>query len=241
MACDEALSRFGCTSTVSAIGSRTLHPPRAPRRRCDCDPRIGCPAGVLELVDRPGLGPGARKSVGVRVPPPASLPTPGISAGAQGLRRATRARAAGGPGRCGARRRTRGSSPGRPAPSSSSRAWRAKSTFITGSRRPWAMKTRVPVRLGQVRLPALHGRDEAAEREDAGRRGAVGAEAERVAHHRAHREAAQHRALGADARALPELVVERGELAIGGPEGVGVGIAHARDDVPVVAGPARAE
>src|SRR5207249_10015772 len=29
-------------------------------------------AGVLKLEDRPGLGPGARKSVGVRIPPPAS-------------------------------------------------------------------------------------------------------------------------------------------------------------------------
>ena len=70
LAFDEALSRFGCTSTVSAIGSGTLHPPEAPRSRCDLR-SSGHPAGVLELVDRPGLGPGARKSVWVQVPPPA--------------------------------------------------------------------------------------------------------------------------------------------------------------------------
>ncbi len=70
LAFDEALSRFGCTSTVSAIGSRTLHPPEAPRRQCDLRSSAH-PAGVLELVDRPGLGPGARKSVWVRLPPPA--------------------------------------------------------------------------------------------------------------------------------------------------------------------------
>ena len=38
---------------------------RAPR------PTIAVPAGVLELAYRPGLGPGARKSLGVRIPPPA--------------------------------------------------------------------------------------------------------------------------------------------------------------------------
>src|SRR4051812_21038119 len=33
--------------------------------------RIDSAAGVLELAYRPGLGPGARKSLGVRIPPPA--------------------------------------------------------------------------------------------------------------------------------------------------------------------------
>ena len=91
----------------------------------------------------------------------------------------------------------------------------------------------------EVGLPAVDDRDEAREREDPGRRRAVGAQAERVAHHRAHREAAEHRPLRRDAGALPQLVVEGGELRVGGVEGVGVGIADARHDVPVVAGPAR--
>ena len=69
--------------------------------------------------------------------------------------------------------------------------------------------------------------------------GRSGAQAERVAHHGAHREAAEHRALGRDAGALPELVVERGERVVGGAERLGVGVADARHDVPVVAGPAR--
>lgn len=36
-------------------------------------PLTSSPAGVLELADRPGLGPGARKSVWVQIPPPASF------------------------------------------------------------------------------------------------------------------------------------------------------------------------
>lgn len=45
---------------------------------------------------------------------------------------------------------------------------------------------------GQVRRPAIHRRDEPGEGEDAGDRWPVCAEAHRVAHHRAHREAAKH-------------------------------------------------
>ena len=43
---------------------------------------------------------------------------------------------------------------------------------------------------------------------------------------------------GVEAGALPELVVELGERRERRMEGVGIGEAHARNDVPVVAGPA---
>src|SRR5215210_3592607 len=70
VAFDSAFSRLGWTTTVSAIGGQSN-----PGRECACrfgaDLESGYPAGVLELADRPGLGPGARKSVWVRVPPPA--------------------------------------------------------------------------------------------------------------------------------------------------------------------------
>src|SRR5438045_3705951 len=56
----------------------------------------------------------------------------------------------------------------------------------------------------EVGLPALDDRDEAREREDARGRRAVRAETERVAHHRAHREAAEHRLLGREPGALPQ-------------------------------------
>ena len=76
------------------------------------------------------------------------------------------------------------------APRAARRARRAKPTSMTGSARPCAMKTARRPR--QIGLPALDLGHEAGEGEDAGRRRAVRAEAERVAHHRAHREAAEH-------------------------------------------------
>ena len=91
----------------------------------------------------------------------------------------------------------------------------------------------------EIGLPAVDDGDEAREGEDPGGRRAVGPEAERVAHHRAHREAAQHGLPRAEAGARPQLVVQGGELGVGGVEGVGVGIADAWHDVPVVARPAR--
>ena len=51
---------------------------------------------------------------------------------------------------------------------SRSRAARPNSTLITGSRRPWAIHDRQPGARGQVRRPAVDGRDEAAQRDDAG-------------------------------------------------------------------------
>ena len=92
-----------------------------------------------------------------------------------------------------------------------------------------------PRAVGQGRLPSLHGRHEAREREDARRRRSLAPEPERVAHHRAHREPAEDGALRADAGALPQVVVEVGEPAEGGVKGLGVGIADAGNDVPVVA------
>src|ERR1700704_4853732 len=86
--------------------------------------------------------------------------------------------------------------------------------------------------------PALDGRDEAGECEDAGGRWSIGAERERVAHHGAHREAAEDGLRGRDAGALPQLVVKPAEQLVGGAERVRVRKADARDDVPVVARPA---
>src|ERR1700722_16276679 len=63
----------------------------------------------------------------------------------------------------------------------------------------------------QIRRPPFNRGDEPGEREDAGRNGPFGVQAERVAHHRPHREAAQHRPRVGDSRPLPELVVKRGQ------------------------------
>src|SRR3954452_21028542 len=52
--------------------------------------------------------------------------------------------------------------------------------------------------VGEARLPALEGREEAAEAEYPSRRWPLGAEARRVAHHRAHRKAAKHSSLRPD-------------------------------------------
>ena len=89
-----------------------------------------------------------------------------------------------------------------------------------------------------IRPPALDGGDEAREGEDPRRRRAPAVEPERVAHDRAHREPAEHGLRGRDAGALPQVVVERGERRVRGAEGVRVGVADARHDVPVAARPA---
>jgi hypothetical protein len=87
--------------------------------------------------------------------------------------------------------------------------------------------------------PTFDGWDEARHRKDPGRRRTIGSERERVAHHRPHREAAEHGALRPEAGALPQLVVELGEQGVGGVEGLGLGKADARYDVPVAARPSR--
>ena len=101
------------------------------------------------------------------------------------------------------------------------------------------MKTRVLPGPPEVRLPSLDDGYEAGEREDAGRGRPVSAQTQRVAHHRAHGEPAEHRPLRRDSGALPDLVVEVGQLPVRGVEGLRIRVADARDDVPVVAGPAR--
>ena len=152
---------------------------------------------------------------------------------------ATRPRPRGRAGRSGGRRPTRGRSTSRPPSSSCSRARRPKPTSMIGSLRPWATKAAVSRRSSKLgrqssttgtkplkaRIPATAGRS---------RR-----QPHRVAHHRAHREAAEHGAGGLDAGLGPEPVVQLGERLAGGVEGVVVGIADARDQVPVVAGRAR--
>ena len=86
---------------------------------------------------------------------------------------------------------------------------------MTGSRRPWAMNTRrsgAAARSGSQ--PSTTGMNPEKARMP-GRDRAVPVQAERVAHHRAHREAAEDRGSGADAGPLPLLVVERRELRVG--------------------------
>ena len=75
--------------------------------------------------------------------------------------------------------------------------------------------------------------DEAAHGHDPGRRRAPGAEPEGVGHHRALREAAEDRALPRHAGELAGS--SRCSERVGGVEGVGVGVADARHDVPVAA------
>ena len=110
---------------------------------------------------------------------------------------------------------------------------------MTGSRRPWVMNTPMCRAVGQGRLPPLHSRDEARERENARRCRPPARQPERVAHHGAHGEAAEDGALRADAGVLPHPVVEVGELGEGGVKGVGIRVADAGDDVPVVSRQAR--
>ena len=90
-----------------------------------------------------------------------------------------------------------------PPASSSSRARWANSIPMTGSLRPWATKAPVPRRSSKRGCPVLHRRHEAAEGEDPGDRRTLAAQRHRVAHHRAHREAAEHRPLRSDARSPP--------------------------------------
>ena len=113
---------------------------------------------------------------------------------------------------------------------------RASSTPMIGSWRPCAMNARRTLTVGQARAPALEHGDEPGEGEYPGGRGPVGAEPERVAHHGAHREAAEHGLRGTQAGALPQLVVQRRQLAVGRVERLGVGIADTRHEVPVKAG-----
>ena len=109
---------------------------------------------------------------------------------------------------------------------------------MIGSLRPWAMNTRVHSRPASSGCqPSTVGTKPENARIPPGPAG--GAEPERVAHHRAHREAAEHGPLRTEPRALPQLVVEAGELVVRGVEGVVVRVADSRHHVPVVAGPAR--
>ena len=128
-----------------------------------------------------------------------------------------------------ARRRARGRSRRRRRPSSASRA--ALGELDADHRVAAAVgDPHRQARAVEVGAPALDGRDEAAHRDDPRRRRAPGAEAERVGHDRALREAAEDRALPRHAGELGDVALQ--EL-VGGVEGVGVGEADARHDVPV--------
>src|SRR5436305_4198377 len=90
--------------------------------------------------------------------------------------------------------------------------------------------------IGEARLPALDRRHEAAEGEDPRRRRPLGVQPRRVAHHRPHREAAEHGPLRRDPSLLPEPVVEIGQGGAGGLEALRIGMADPRHQIPVVAG-----
>ncbi len=87
----------------------------------------------------------------------------------------------------------------------------------------------------EIRLPALHGRHEPAQRDQRGRTRTAAAEPERERHHRALREAAEHDLLRRERQPVEPL----GERREAGPEALRVGEADARHDVPVC--PARRE
>ena len=88
-------------------------------------------------------------------------------------------------------------------------------------------------RRGEVDLEALHGGNEARQGDDRSRAGTPAAQAERVAHHRALREAAEHRPAGGDARLLGQPVQPLARETIRGQERVGVGIADLAYRVPM--------
>ncbi len=87
--------------------------------------------------------------------------------------------------------------------------------------------------LGEVELEALDGRDEAAQRDQRGRRRAAAAEPERVAHHGALREAAEHGARRGHPRGLCKRVEPRRHQRQRLEEGLRIGVADPRDHVPV--------
>ena len=124
--------------------------------------------------------------------------------------------------------------------SAAARAARGRTpTSITGSRGAVGDEHAQP---GAARGPAASPRRSGMKPEKAripAGAGRSAAEAEGVAHHRSHREAAQHGPLGADPGARPQLIVELGERPVGGGEGVGIGVADARHQIPVVAGRSR--
>src|SRR4051794_40177433 len=64
----DAFARLGCSMVTasSSMPARTIQSAAGRVRRY-----VVARAGVVELVDTPALGAGARESLGVRVPPPA--------------------------------------------------------------------------------------------------------------------------------------------------------------------------
>lgn len=88
----------------------------------------------------------------------------------------------------------------------------------------------------QMRLPIVDDRDEPTEGKDPCHRRPIGSKGHRVAHHRSHGEATEHRSGGLDPGLVPEPVVQLGESGAGGMKGVVVGITNPRYQIPVIAG-----
>ena len=140
-------------------------------------------------------------------------------------------------GRSGARARTRGRRPPARLLRVGFRAWWANSIPMTGVTTPVRDEGAGPEAIVEAGLPVLDRGNEAAEGEHPGDRRPLPAQRHRVAHHRAHREAAQHRSRWGDAQSPPRV----GRAAAPAPrraacEGLAVGIADALHQVPVVAG-----
>ena len=108
---------------------------------------------------------------------------------------------------------------------------------MIGSLRPCAMNAR-RLAARERRLPALDRGHEAGEGEDPRRCRPVRPEAERVAHHRAHREAAEDGGPGATPVRSQCSSWKSASRAVGGVERDGIRVADARHDVPVMARPA---
>ena len=161
-----------CPPTGHGEGGRVGRRPRARQVRVE-DGGEGSHAGIVSA--------------------PARVGSAGVDGGAQ--RRAARR------GRPSGRRRTRGRRVGRGVPASRARASRAKPTPITGSAAPCSITSSRPGRSRSSSSPSTTGMkpDIASSARGAGR---PAGEAERVRHHAALREPAEHDPVGREAEAL---------------------------------------
>ncbi len=191
---------------VPAQLDRRTRPRRSPRRRSA--PRMVrlCVGSVALAVTDTRLPSWICRAASANLMP-STRPALGGLGSAQRRRQPSRGGREHARGRCSGPRRTPGTRPPEPASRRRRAASRANSTEITGSRLPWAMNT------GRPRRPARSGSHPATvgmkpdKREDPRRHGPRAVQPQRVAHHCAHREPAQHRLCGRQPRARPQLVV----------------------------------